>query len=155
MTCPSPMRQCPLMDDARGGIGMRMAGAALGLAVINLLGIVQGLTIVGDQHQGRCPGIGGGAGPWASRSLAAVGRGVAISTISSTVSSRSRRITSSEGAAQRRWHASDSEVIQVVAIEQESHQQTGTIFGAVALELQMVLEDGRDTLSDLLGRTVY
>ena len=38
-------------DDIGGGIGVEMAGATLGLAAVNLDGVQERLSMVGDEHQ--------------------------------------------------------------------------------------------------------
>jgi hypothetical protein len=40
-----------LLDDVGGGIGVEVAGAALGPAAVDLLRAVQGLAVVGDEHE--------------------------------------------------------------------------------------------------------
>ena len=59
----------PVADDIGGGVGVEVAGAALGLAAVDLVDVAEGLAVVGDQGQvdgqplevrrrsalGRCP----------------------------------------------------------------------------------------------------
>ena len=40
-----------LADDVGGGVGVEVGGAALGLAAVDLVGVVQGLAVVGDEGQ--------------------------------------------------------------------------------------------------------
>ena len=62
----------PLADDVGGGVGVEVAGAALGLAAVDLVEVAEGLAVVGDQGQvdgqplevlaqglGQVPGQGG------------------------------------------------------------------------------------------------
>ena len=41
----------PLADDVGGGVGVEVAGAALGLAAVDLVEVAEGLAVVGDQGQ--------------------------------------------------------------------------------------------------------
>jgi hypothetical protein len=41
----------PSQDDVRGGIGVEVTGAALGLPTVDLLGVAEVLAVIGDQGQ--------------------------------------------------------------------------------------------------------
>src|SRR5205807_1069159 len=53
VNCPPavPGKAQATANDIGGGIGVEGAGAALGLAAVNLLQVVQGQAVVGDQVQ--------------------------------------------------------------------------------------------------------
>ena len=102
-------------DDVERGVGVEVAGPALGLGAVDLVGIMLRLAMIGDQDQ-----IGGHALRAATQGPGqVVGQGgvepCCNSAKSGKVAMRAKRTASSEGASRRALQASESEVIRAAA----------------------------------------
>ena len=139
------------VDDIQRGVGMEVAGPALGRRAIDLVGVVQRLAVIGDQDQvggqalrsaAQGPGqVAGQGGVEPALQLGEVGQGGDQGQPGGFVG---RCVAQALAGIRERGEARGG-------VEQQGEQRPGAALGSVVGELEVVLKDRGGAAVDLPG----
>ena len=140
-----------VVDDIERGVGVEVAGPALGLRAVDLVGVVQRLAMIGDQDQvdgqalrpaAQGPGqVAGQGGVEPALQLGEVGQGGDQGQAGRLVGGG---VAQALAGIRERGDAGGG-------VEQQGQQRPGAALGSVVRELEMVLKDRGGAAVDLPG----